>query len=424
MNLLTGSRPVQTNSLGSWILAIAYIAFCIGDMMLQVNEDLSSPIKIIAFGLLALALLYRPRFHRLIWLLLPLGGVMLVATVRSFNKSAAVEELSRFAFPIAITVTIYAYRTSLRPVIVTFIAVVISNDLFQCYAYAAHVAGLPALITERIDSGLYLRAQGWIGFFSEFSFMNFCAFVLCRRYWITRKSMRASWIFMLFAVLGLSFKLFPVVVAYFIIERKNSFRTVLVVVVGTVTTAAAMVTGLLDKFVDVASTKVLLYIVAGNSARAESYRVLFESFAGGNVFGEGLGSFGGPASVKYNSPLYSSYNFKWYGMDNVLKTTDTFYPHLFVEIGLVGACIWMVFVFLYGQLDRRDATWKFMVVAFAFDNIFSMSLLSASYVFSALLTMYLFSLSRCETSLTQLPTNAGRRGVAKEFLSELSARTV
>lgn len=421
MNPTLIRRPVQTSSLGSWVLALAYVTFCIGDTLLQVDEDLSAPVKMAAFGLLAFALLYRPRIHRLIWLLLPLSGVLLVATVRSFNKSAAMEELSRFVFPVAITIALYAYRTALRPVIATFFVVVVSNDLFQCYAYVAHVVGLPQLVTERIDSGLYLRAQGWIGFFSEFSFMNFCAFVLCRRYWATRASRRASWMFMLFAALGLSFKLFPVLAAYFLLERRASFGTILGVVVGGIAMAAVSMTGWFDQFFDVAMTKVLLYVVAGNSARAESYRVMFESLAKGNAFGEGLGSFGGPASVKYNSPLYSLYNFKWYGMDNVLKTTDTFYPHLFVEIGLVGALLWMAFVFLYGQVERRDATWRFMVVAFAFDNIFSMSLLSASYAFSALLTMYLFSQS-CRVRTTAPQASRKRGEVPTEFLPEISAR--
>lgn len=421
MNPASIRRPLQTSSPGSWILALAYVMFCIGDMLLQVNETLSPPVKMAAFGLLALALLYRPRFHRLVWLLLPLSGVLLVATVRSFNKNAAMEELSRFVFPVAITIAIYAYRTSLRPVIVTFIAVVVSNNLFQFYAYAAHVAGLPQLVAERIDSGLYLRAQGWIGFFSEFSFMNFCAFVLCRRYWGTRASKRASWIFLFFAVLGISFKLFPVLVAYFVLEKKASFGSILGVVVGAIATAAVSVSGLLDKFYDVATAKVLLYIVAGNSARAESYRVMFQSLGNGNALGDGLGSFGGPASVKYNSPLYSAYNFKWYGMDNVLKTTDTFYPHLFVEIGIVGALLWMAFVFLYGQIDRRDTTWRFMVLAFAFDNIFSMSLLSASYVFSALLTMYLFSQPRGGKTGVPQPASARQADVPTKLLSEISA---
>ncbi|WP_134143539.1 hypothetical protein [Paraburkholderia sp. BL6665CI2N2] len=367
-------------------------------MMLQIDEDHSPIVKMVAFGMLAFALLYRPRFHRLAVLLLPLAVSMLLAATRSFDGSAAAEEMARFVFPVVITMALYAYRTSLRPVVIAFVTVVVSNDLFQCYAYAVHIAGLPAFITERIDSGLYLRAQGWIGFFSEFSFMNFCAFVLCRHYWRTRQARRAGWLFLVFAVLGLSFKLSPVLVAYFLVAHKNSLRAYAVAAITAIAATAVAISGLLDKLFGVAATKMSLYLIAGNSARAESYRVMGDSLLKGNFLGEGLGSFGGPASVKYNSPLYSTYNFKWYGMQGVLKTTDTFYPHLFVELGICGALVWLAFVLLYGQHDRRATMWRFMAAAIAFDNVFSMSFLSASYIFSAVLTMYLFSQPKAATA--------------------------
>jgi len=271
-----------------------------------------------------------------------------------------------------------------------FLIIVISNDLFQCYFYIAYLTGLPLVLPVRIDSGLFLRAQGWIGFFSEFSFINFCAFMLCRWYKPTKWSRAKSWIFVLFGLLGFSFKLFVTMALYPLIA-KRSLRTW--IAVGCVLGVAAftVANGYLDSFLGVAAAKISFYVVAGNSARAESYRVMFESLGKGNFIGEGLGSFGGPASVKYNSPLYQSYHFDWYGLGDVLKTTDTFYPHLFVEIGLIGAIIWLLFVLLYGQSTKPTAPWIFIVAAFCFDNIFSLAFVSPSYAFSALLMMYVFS---------------------------------
>jgi hypothetical protein len=161
--------------------------------------------------------------------------------------------------------------------------------------------------------------------------------------------------------------------------------------VGLGAAALAIANGYLDSLVGVATAKISFYIVDGNSARAEAYRVMFESLGKGNLFGEGLGSFGGPAAVKYGSPLFGEYHFKWYGLGNILRTTDAFYPHLFVELGFIGAIVWLCFLLFYGHVNKRNAPWIFIVVAFYFDNIFSLSLVAPSYVFSALLTMYAFS---------------------------------
>ena len=384
-------RQLSCGAVGFAVLAISYLAFCISDTMLALDDDRSQVIKICAFGLLSLALAMRPRFHRLILLCAPLLVLLLIGLMRSFNYDAGWEEFLRFLFPIVITMTLFAYRDRLDGLVKVFLAVVISNDLFQCYFYAAYLTGMPLLLPIRIDSGLFLRAQGWIGFFSEFSFINFCAFMLCRWYRPTKLARFMSWGYMLFAVLGFSFKLFAPLIFYPLIIKKGSLRVWLALVAVICVVLFLLANGYLDSLLGVAAAKLSFYVIAGNSARAESYRVMFESLGKINLIGEGLGSFGGPASVKYGSPLYSEYHFNWYGLGDILKTTDTFYPHLFVELGLIGATIWMLLVLLYGQGRRWNAPWLFIVGAFCFDNLFSMAILSPSYVFSALLTMYVFS---------------------------------
>lgn len=384
-------RPLTLRSIGAWAIALAYLVFCISDTMLTLEDDRSQLVKMFAFGLLLLAILLRPRFHRLILLAAPLLFVLWIGLVRSFNEDAGMEEFLRFLFPVIITVALFAYRDRIDAAIKVFFLVVLSNDLFQCYFYLAYLTGLPLLLPVRIDSGLFLRAQGWMGFFSEFSFINFCAFVLCRQYRRTKRSRLMSWIFALFAVLGFSFKMFATLAIYPLIAGKVSPRVWMVVGV-TVGAGLWLVTnGYLDALFSVAAAKISFYIVEGNSARAESYRVMVESLANGNLLGEGLGSFGGPASVRYGSPLYGRYHFDWYGLGEILKTTDTFYPHLFVEIGLLGAVVWLWFVLRYGHGKQGGMPWIFVVSAFCFDNIFSMAFVSSSYVFSALLVMHAFS---------------------------------
>lgn len=384
-------QPLTLRSIGAWAVALAYLFFCMSDTMLTLEDDHSPIVKIFAFGLLLLAILLRPRFHRLIVLVAPLLFVLWIGHARSFNADAGTEEFLRFLFPVVITIALFAYRDRLDAVIAVFFLVVLSNDLFQCYFYLAYLTGLPLLLPIRIDSGLFLRAQGWMGFFSEFSFINFCAFVLCRQYRPTRRSLTMSWVFVVFALLGFSFKMFATLAIYPLIVRRASPRVWIMAGAALGLGVWVIASGYLDAFFNVAAAKISFYIVEGNSARAESYRVMVESLAKGNLLGEGLGSFGGPASVKYGSPLYGLYHFNWYGLGDLLKTTDTFYPHLFVETGLLGALVWLWFVLCYGQSRRGGMPWIFIVSAFCFDNIFSMAFVSPSYVFSALLMMQAFS---------------------------------
>ncbi|NIE56302.1 MULTISPECIES: hypothetical protein [unclassified Burkholderia] len=380
--------------LGAGLLALAYVAFCVSDTLLTLDDARSQTVKMGAFVLVFAAILLRPRFHRMAVVALPVAVSLCIGMLLSFNADAGIEELVRFLFPVAITVAIFPYRDRLDVLVRAFIGVVVSNDLFQLYFYVSYAAGLPLFMPVRIDSGLFLRAQGWMGFFSEFSFINFCAFLLCRWYWSSRRAAIASWGFLLFGLLGFSFKLFAVLAVYPFVRNVRDVRAWLAAAGIAGLMLALAVTGALDSLLKVGMAKILFYVVAGNSARAESYRVMLESIRNGNLLGEGLGSFGGPASVKFSSPLYSFYHFDWYGLGGLLKTTDTFYPHLFVEMGVFGAIAWLVFVLGYGQARNKPTVWFYLVGAFCFDNIFSMAFVSPSYVFSALLVMYAFSWGR------------------------------
>ncbi|PRX36241.1 hypothetical protein B0G75_101430 [Paraburkholderia sp. BL18I3N2] len=405
------SQLTGWHSVGAWAISFSYLLFCISDTLLSLEVDGSQFVKLGAFVLLAFAILLRPRFHKLIALIVPFMLTLYIAMWRTFNVNAGGEEFMRFLAPMAITVAMFAYRSKLSPVIFMFFAVVLSNDFFQCYFYLAYGLKLPLFLPVKFDSGLYLRAQGWIGFFSEFSFINFCGFLVCRHYQPTQRSQGAAWIFLTFALLGVSFKIFATIAVYFIVARKLPLRSFIAALSAIGVALFALMAGLLDPLIKIAMAKISFYVVAGNSARAESYRVMFQSLMKGNIFGEGLGSFGGPASVKYHSPLYSIYHFNWYGLGSTLTTTDTFYPHLFVELGVLGAILWLAFMILYGQVSKRRHVWLFLVGAFCFDNIFSMSFVSASYVFSALMLMYLFSDNGSSISRSSLAT--GKRDGAR-----------
>jgi hypothetical protein len=400
----------RADSIGIWLLSAALVIFFISDMLLRLDNEGSQPIKIVSFCFLLIAIALNPRFHRKIFLIGIIFVLLIFGLERTFSESAGFEEFLRFLFPVVIAISIYAYRENIGKLINVLILVVISNDIFQCYFYFAYVTGLPTLQQPNLDSGIFLRAQGWIGFFSEYAFINFCAFVLFREFGLAEKYKTRSWMFVLFAILAFSFKLMAVMILYPFTKRKIGIRGFVGFVGIAAVVGSAFYAGFLDSFFDVAGSKIGFYITQGNSARAESYRVMFESLAGGNFLGEGLGAFGGPASVKYNSPLYAKYHFNWYGLGGILKTTDTFYPHLFVEMGLIGAITWLVFMVFYGQGSNKNPLWKFFVLVILFDNIFSMSLLSPAYIFSALIVMYAISRRDVEWSAMGLSNVRGKEG--------------
>jgi hypothetical protein len=400
-------RAVLISDLGTAFMALALVVFFVSDTLLSLDSSYSQGIKVVAFSLLVCAIMLRPRFHRKILLTGPILAILSINLARTFLMDAGLEEFMRFLFPVVITISIYAYRDKLNILIGTLILVVATNDLFQIYFFVAYFTGLPTLLPVRIDSGTFLRAQGWLGFFSEFAYLNFCAFILYRNFSTANKGRSRSWVFMTFAVVAFSFKLLVAAIFYPLSMKKLGMRKWMILIVLSLAVGLAFWAGLLDSLVSVASSKVGFYITEGNSARAESYRVMFDSLSAGNLLGEGLGSFGGPASVKYGSPLYAKYHFDWYGLGGILKTTDTFYPHLFVELGLLGALIWCFFMIFYGQGVEKGRLWWFFVIVLLVDNLFSMSLLSPGYIFSALLIMYVISRPEVNLSIFGLSKKRG-----------------
>jgi hypothetical protein len=103
-----------------------------------------------------------------------------------------------------------------------------------------------------------------------------------------------------------------------------------------------------------------------------------------------VGSFGGPASVAYNSPVYSEYRFNWYYTID-LSTTDTFFPHLFVEMGFIGSLLYLFIIMAPLFLPWKREKFKIVFViyfALFFDALFSYSLNNIAFLMVSLLFLY------------------------------------
>lgn len=375
-------------------LSGAFLLFLISESLLAAENPLSILPKLFGgiFLLLSILIINKTSRSSLI-VILVLFIVFIYNYFISYNPKAATEALVRFLIPIMIVLAVMK-APKLECIIKSFLLITITNDVYQIYAYLAFTFGLPTFIDPRMEAGYIIRAEGWVGFFSLFGFMNFCAFVCTAHTNVVKnkvfRGLLIKW-FILFTLLSTSVKAFAALAIYLLVQAKDSKVKISMIMVPALVFLALIVPkNIADDLLSTFDSKVAFYLTVGNSARYESYRVMLESLAKPNFFGEGLGSFGGPASTKYKSPSYDDYDFNWYGLEGYLSTTDTMYPHIFVELGLFGGLVYLGFLFLYGQRDR-SSFWIIIVVAFLVDNFASFALLSPPYFFTAAIFMAVFS---------------------------------
>lgn len=383
---------INKEKINIFLVGFSFLLFCVSESFLLINKTISLQLKIAGFILLVMSLFLKPRFNRKLSMLFVLVPVMLLSLYKSYNLHAGMEEFLRFLFPVVIIISLYKERKNIELIALFFIAVTISNNLYQVYVYIAYAMDLPMLLPVRFEARYIIRAEGWIGFFSNYGFMNFCSFLLVHHTDIFNKNKKTIAVsFLVFAILSTSIKVFFAIVLYALFFMKNKrvawFISIICFFIFCFSMFQPKVVGDLVYTLD---NKIAFYITQGNSARSDSYRVMFESISQPNFFGEGLGTFGGPASTRNYSPLYAKYNFNWYGLESQLSTTDTLYPHVFVELGLLGGGLYLFFIFSYG-VRQRTRLWFVVMLSFALDNLVSFALLSPPYFFSAALCMILFS---------------------------------
>lgn len=375
------------------IFIFAHALYLIGDI-----SDLGGYGSAVYFKLPAILLfLITPLFHfqicyRKLLALLSLVIILAWNFYISFNVMAATDELIRYLIPVAIVMFLSNRREGLALLSIVFIWFVVVNDVYQVYVYLSVMLDLPRVIPLRYEAGNLIRAEGLTGFFSTFGFINLCGYILLR-YRLVEIGFRKSLMrfFLLFIFLSLSLKAIVglFIFTLFTLKEKKSFWLLGSVFLGFLLVLFAKTEIVLELY-NITIEKLKYYILVGNSARSESYRVMFESLFSFNLIGEGLGYFGGPASTKYSSPAYELYEFNWYGLQGLLSTTDTLYPHIFVELGLFGGLIYF-YLTLFSYVNYVTYRWLGILIAFLVDNAFSFALLNPLYYSSALLIFLLLS---------------------------------
>lgn len=376
------------------------VIIIVSEILLYYQSPLSSPLKVAAVFYMLLYSILKLKYHGgLVFSILCFIPFFIYALIISFNINAAIEEGIRYLFPISILLYSYALKKDFKFLLHCFIIFVLINDFWQIINYINWMRGVRQWFyiynpywnvwAPNITSGI-IRATGIVGFFGLFGFINMLAFFLTKRYYHGKGKMILLVIFVVSMFLSFSYKTLGTFLLLIFLEMKNKIR-ILLYILGIFIVAFLTMPKLVLSMEKSARYRLIEYVVEGNSARGDSYRVMFEEMASFNLFGRGIGSFGGPSSVTYNSPVYKEVKFNWYTTPE-LTTTDTYYPHLFVEMGIIGGLFYM-FVIISPLIFLRWDYSKFKIVfviyfALLFDALFAYSINNIAYLILSLIFIY------------------------------------
>ena len=394
---LTISKTHITN----FLILLPFILVYLGSTLTAFDKGLSSLLKLGAFTYMLLYIIMNRKFNKnLFFFTIIFIPFLLYGILISFSLKAGIDDGVRYLFPIVTLFYSYSIKKHFKVLLYFIIAFVLLNFITQLFNYYYSLQGGIQWFYYATEDGYryvnktagILRATGTVVFFGFFGFFNLIAFFVINKFYIGKYKDFLLGI-TLFGLLGsISFKalgaFFIVLVVYYYKKTYKIAGYLLLLVIGVYFTYPAKINLFLENLI----LRIQLYITTGNSARSESYRVMFNEFADFNLFGRGVGAFGGPASTKYNSPFYGEVNFNWFDAAWLnLSTTDTYLPHLFVELGIVGGILY--FLVLITPLLKTKMNNKMMLVlviyfCLFFDMLFSFSLNNLEYLFFSLIFVY------------------------------------
>lgn len=318
-----------------------------------------------------------------------------------YSQQAAYADGIRYLFPI---VTLY-YSFSIKeylPLLLKFVVLfILLNFTVQIFNYLFWALGakdqwfyytMRGGVRWANKTAGIIRATGTVVFFSLFGFINLVAFFLIHKFYDKKYKTLLLAICVLGLFLSFSYKgigAFGVVLVFY--YYKQILKVVGYLLVGFILVYIT-VPDKINRFASDITLRVSLYITEGNSARGESYRVMTKEIKEGNWLGRGAGVFGGPASTEYNSPYYQKMEFNWYDAGWMqLKTTDTYPPHAFVELGTIGGFLYFLLLFSPLYKTRVNSNYKLALVIYfclMTDMMVSFSLNNLEYLFFSLVFIY------------------------------------
>lgn len=382
-------------------IILPFIIVFVGEILNFTHPELGSISKFVAILYMIFFTLVNNKYNKSLviatFLFLPF---LLYAILISFSFMAAIEASIRYLFLIVVLFYSFSIKNYTKLILTTIIVYALLSNLYQLFVYLQWFRGIPMWFYKHVNVGgrdIYwpnttmgiLRAVGLTGFFALQGFLNLVAFFIIKNLYHGKLKNTLLVIFLLGLLASLSFKALGVFVVILFINSKYKLNFLIGFSIFLVASIAIMPSKAKD-FSEQLLLRVERYITEGNSARSDSYRVMFEDIANFNLMGRGAGSFGGAASTKYDSPVYKDVNFDWYGL-NHLATTDTYYPHLFVELGILGALTYLVIIFtplIYATSREKWLVIFAIYLALLFDSLFSFALNNIAFLMLSLVLIY------------------------------------
>jgi len=378
---------------------LPFVLVFLGAIFLKVYHPLGSFFKMTAFlYMLFYVILYRRFPRNLLVAFVIFLPFFLYDIFISFNLSAGIEDGFRYLFPIITLMYGYAVRKHFKLIIQFIVVFLVINALVQIFQYFFWLKGEKQWFYHISKSGAWyfnqtmgvIRASGLVVYFAVFGYISMISFFIIQRYYSGRykKFLMALSLILLFA--SISFK---TIVSFFIVLLLLYYKKIINIIISGVIIAIVLMMAFpvqVKMFIESFLYRINSYLLMKTpTVRVESYIVMFKELFNGNLFGKGVGSFGGPASLKYHSPYYDKVNFTWpdtFWMN--LTTVDTFPPHVFVELGLIGGSLF--FLVLLSPLFRKRIPVIVLVIYFTlfFDMLFTFSLASLEYLMFSLVLIF------------------------------------
>lgn len=382
----------------NWLLLLPIIVVFVSEIFLKIDQNISTILKVGALvTMFVLSLVHLKFTKHLVIGFFSISVFFVYGFLISFNSKAAIAEFIRYLFPIVTLAYGYVLRRKFNLILAFLIVFTLLNDIYQIFNYIDWFKGKTQWFYHYAPDGSryynassgILRATGFVVFFGLFGYLNLITYILVERFYKGRFKKALSIVFIISILLSFSYKTIGALLVIVFLRVKHKDRYIMGLI-GAITLFSLISPKVFDSVSQGLVRRVEQYITEGDSARSESYRVMFLKFGELNLFGEGMGSFGGPASIEHKSPLYEEVKFNWYKTPN-LKTTDTFFPHLFVELGMIGGIVYLLVIFLPVWILKWPSDKRNVVLAisfsFLFDSIFSFSLNNLAF---NVLTMILF----------------------------------
>ena len=368
-------------------LLFVFIAYIIENF----NTTYSFIFKLSSIALMIFFIIIERSYNKKI-LALTIGLLILflINLINPYNYNAAFESLIKFLFiPVILLYAIILKKNFYQIAKIIIFFALLSNIMYLYNALNFFLNIGPQIIEYRTKDSGYLFNAGL--FDVSNAVLQFTAFIIVYEFDRTKLRVYKLSFFFILTLLTFSYKTLPFLFLYIFFKAKYKQRIYLLIFL---IVFSVFLSEYIFNMYEVLNYKISVYLIDGGSARYESYRVMFTTLFEGNFFGMGLGTFGGPESIKYNSPLYEYYKFDWGWMD-FLKTTDTSYPHLFVELGLVGGVILLSLIYLsvntiYNYTKEIKEATNLLLYSFLFSSIFSyglFNLLELSIVFLSFISM-------------------------------------